>query len=489
MLEKKIKNIILIIICLVMFVPIGQNIFHFFPEKRLVGVPDPASLPEFTLTKWLDGEFQSGFDNSVNENIGFRGFLIRLKNQIDYSIYRKANASGVIVGKNKTLFEWDYIREYIGRDFIGKEAIDKKFSRTRYIQQELKKKGVDLIFIFEPGKASFQPEDIPDRYRPENRSLTNYDYMRKSADSLGVEYLDLNDYFIQMKDTASYPLFTKGGTHWSIYGMNLAVDTLIKYIEKKRDIDMPDMKILDIEPSNIPRTTDNDLLKIMNLLKEPRKEEFGYPVVEYYHDSTKTRPRVYCVGDSFYLNLVFTGIPQTIFSYSDFMYYYHDTVYKEKVINPDDLLERTEYQDVILVMITERFLYKYAWGYIDDLYQLMSGEIDSKNDVYYYENRIRFDYKWFDKIIIQASNRGIKAEDFIRDNAEYMVFLDKQKDKQKEEQKEKEKSGLEKYINAIKSDSVWLDHVRQKAIKNNISLDSMIRLDAEWSLNQSRPTK
>jgi hypothetical protein len=36
--------------------------------------------------------------------------------------------------------------------------------------------------------------------------------------------------------------------------------------------------------------------------------------------------------------------------------------------------------------------------------------------------------------------------------------------------------------NFIKSDSAWLEQVRIKALKKSISLDSMLTLDAIWSL-------
>lgn len=478
---NKHKNIILVTILVVMFIPLFQNIFNIFPERDLKGVAEAVAFPAFSASGWNDGEFQSEFDKAINENIGFRNLFIRIKNQVDYSLFSKSNASGVIVGKKRTLYEWDYIRAYIGRDFIGKEAIDKKMSRTFYLQNELKKKGVDLIVVFEPGKASFQPENIPDKFRPVERGLTNYDYMRLCADSLNVKYLDLNQYFIQIKDTVKYPLIPKCGIHWSVYGMNLAVDTLIKYIEDKRGIDMPDKKYYRIDETRIPRNTDNDLVRIMNLLKDPKPEILAYPVTEYIDGPEKTRPKVYCVGDSFYLNLVSARIPQKIFSSLDFMYYFTGTRYTENVESRGTLLEHVESQDVILIMITERFFYMYAWGFIDELYQYLSGNFDEYLGRYYYENRIRQDFKWFDRIVIEASDRGINLADHIRDHAGYMVVADIQNNAKLPD--------VKYYINEIRKDSVWLESVKQKAIEKNISLDSMIRLDAEWLLKNSGPAK
>ncbi len=464
-----------------MFLPMFQNTFNFFPEKNLTGVPYPIELPKFSVANWFKGDFQSEFDKAINENVGLRNSLIRTKNQIDYSLFSKSNARGVIVGKNKTLYEWDYIRAYIGRDFIGKEVIDKKMSRTLYLQNELKKKDVNLILVFEPGKASLFPQNIPDRFHPGKKSLTNYDYMKSTADSLGIDYLDLNQYFIEINDTVKYPLIPRDGIHWSVYGMNLAVDTLVKYIENKRSIDMPDKVYYRIDKTKIPRSTDNDLVSIMNLVKVTKPEFLGYPLAEYVYGPGKTKPKVLCIGDSFFWNLFSSKIPKKIFSYTDFMYYYKSTRVKEYDTPADENLDQEEEPDVILIMITERFLYKYAWGYIDSLYQQMSGDFDESKGLYYYENRIRFDYVWFDRLVLEASNRGLNLVDHIRDNAEYMVFTDIQNNEKQPD--------IEFYIDEIRKDSVWLENVRQKAIDNNISLDSMIRLDAQWLLENSGPAK
>jgi hypothetical protein len=42
---------------------------------------------------------------------------------------------------------------------------------------------------------------------------------------------------------------------------------------------------------------------------------------------------------------------------------------------------------------------------------------------------------------------------------------------------------IEAIINRIRSDSKWLQSVREKAAHKNISLDEMLRKDAEWLFN------
>ena len=38
-------------------------------------------------------------------------------------------------------------------------------------------------------------------------------------------------------------MYPKYGTHWNHYGMSLGMDTILKYIEKKRNISLPDFDI------------------------------------------------------------------------------------------------------------------------------------------------------------------------------------------------------------------------------------------------------
>ena len=55
----------------------------------------------------------------------------------------------------------------------------------------------------------------------------------------------------------------------------------------------------------------------------------------------------------------------------------------------------------------------------------------------------------------------------------------------KEEHKIPGKNTIEYYESKIRKDQNWLRSVQEKAIKRNIPLDSMIKLDAEWMVQQN----
>ena len=94
----KIKYIVFIFILAMLILPAIQGFFHIFPEKPLNGEFEAKDLPVLKTSGWVSGTFQSAFDPWLEENIGFHNVLVRLNNQVDYSIFHAPNAEGVVAG-------------------------------------------------------------------------------------------------------------------------------------------------------------------------------------------------------------------------------------------------------------------------------------------------------------------------------------------------------------------------------------------------------
>jgi len=275
-------HIAFVFIILMMVLPAVQMRFHPFKEKPLNGAFNLAEKPHFSKENWNSGEFQGKVERYLKDHIGFRNFLVRLQNQVDFSLFRQANAEGAILGKNKQLYEYDYIRSWLAIDFPGESFIEKKLERTKFVQDYLKReKNIDLVVVFEPGKASFYPENIPSQYTAKKNGLSTYDQYLAKAKETGIDYIDLNEYFLQLKPESKYPLFPPLGTHWSVYGMLFVADSLIRFIENRRNVDLPEFYADSIEISSKPRDTDDDMIRTMNLLFSLKGVDLAYPVFTF----------------------------------------------------------------------------------------------------------------------------------------------------------------------------------------------------------------
>ncbi len=466
-----------------------QHVFKGVDEKPLHGFfidkVEPPELKRFTWDRWFRGEFQQEFMDRMEHHIGFRKSLLRLRNQLDYSLFRICHAEGFIAGKNDYLYEEDYIFEYTGEFFIGEKPLEKKMSRLKNVYDSLKSHHIELIFVFEPGKASVMPEFIPGRYHPRKRTLSNYEWIKTKAVSLGLPFLDLNDYFKLVRDTCRYPVFPKYGMHWSIYGVALAADTLKRYIEQRTSSRLPEIAIERIVLSDTARLTDNDIGEVLNLCLPLPKTLGAYPVLKIENDPEKRNLSVLVIADSYYVNFCKGKISDQLFKNQEY-WYYNNKLYPYHHNNPPVYVDKSEllstYKkfDVILLMISEINMHNGFWNFADEAYLAFHPETrDDK--VYNTENEIRNDRNWFRFLVKKAKKQRRPLEEIIRNDAEYTFYNNYHEIKGKTRQ-----DSIMYLVLSIYQNPEWLAAVEKKAKERNVSLDTMLYRDANYLYDQSK---
>ncbi len=373
---KWFKHILYSLLMLMLALPLIQRTIPIFEETPLKGYFTIPQKPSFTLDSVFDGTFQEAYNNYFEHSIGFRPMLVRINNQVAYSIFDTVQASGVIVGKNNYLYEINYIKAYKGWDYMGDSAIESQAMKVDFVYKKLAEAGKTLFFVFAPGKASFFPEYIPEKYmlRPSGKR-TNHDSFVSKFKEYNVPFIDFNTWFVQMKDTSSYPLYPQCGIHWSAYGAALATDSLVHYIEKERNIDMVDVSWDGFDLPKTLRDPDYDIGEGMNLLFKLPHYSMAYPRVQFSNEEGKVRPNAIVVADSYYWNIFGKGYSSRLFKDNNFWYY------NEEVYNSDwpdsrktaemDMLKELEKADVIIIMATEANLYRFPFGFIDRVYETL----------------------------------------------------------------------------------------------------------------------
>ncbi len=480
----KVKYILFIIIMAIMVMPALQKIFHIFQERPLHGDFEQKSKPVLSKESWISGNYQSAFDPWLEENIGFHNVLVRLNNQMDYSIYHSPNAEGVIRGKQGQLYEQNYIRAWEGKDFVGEELLDLKLRQFRFLQKHLKNQfDIDLVLVLEPGKASVYPEDIPSKYRKAAAGKSNYDYMQLRARELDINLIDMNAWFMEIKDTGHYPLFPKQGTHWSEFAMWYAADSLISYIEHIRNIDLPEVVQEGVIYSKELQSTDYDVGVTLNLLFELEHGAMPYPKFHFREDSTHQRPNVLAIADSYYWNIYNTHIPENLFSKPAFWYFYKkvypDTYFGDKSVKDLNLKEEIEKQDVILYMATERFLYMIDRGFVDDLMEFY-GLPQIRNELTRIKTSILCDLSWFASLIEEADRKNLELSEIIDRHAHY-VFMTA------DPETYYGTYGPEPFIRSILNNEEWYNKIRESAVKNGLTVEESLMGEARWTLNEKHP--
>ncbi len=108
-------TLLFVLIGVLSLLPLIQQLTGFIKVKPLFGAITEGQKPIFDFNRWMEGDYQKEMEAYLNEKFGFRNYFIRLNNQVAYSLYHKAKANGVIIGKENYLYELSYINAYYGR--------------------------------------------------------------------------------------------------------------------------------------------------------------------------------------------------------------------------------------------------------------------------------------------------------------------------------------------------------------------------------------
>lgn len=480
------KKAIFYVILIILLISPLVGVLKLIQEKPLSGAfeeDEIRKLDFFTWNRWFDERFQHAMENTASQNTGFRNTLIRLANQINFSFFRNVKTAKVIVGKDNYLFEEGYIIDYIGRNYCGEAYIKEQSLRIKRIQEALLKEyNIHLIVVFEPGKASIYPEKIGDEYHPEKKTVSNYETYSRIFREQRITHLDLNRYFKSIKDTSQYPLYPDYGVHWSTYGMYLAADTLLKFIQSETGCNLALSIWRGIEVTNKLKDVDFDIEKTMNLLFPMAHQNLAYPKIEF--DTVgKDRPNVLTIADSYFWSIFDNKIPHQVFANTDF-WYYNATVYPdiwgENASYVKNLNQKEEIlkQKVILVMITEMNLYRAFWKFEETAEDVLAITNTSSN-LFFTTQTILFNDIYYKSLLDYSSQRFIAFDDCLRKISNFVTLS-----------KLKPRNYISKaflvlnYIKQLKSNPEILKQIKEKAEIKNISMAQAIFDDALWCYEQ-----
>lgn len=364
MIAKAIKYFLFLILVSVFWIPLFLKHFPIIKEVKLEGyfeIPDSAFI--LSDTNWLNGNFQEKYQKWYNYNMGLHRTGVRLSNQLNY--YTKEQPPNVVIAKEDELMGQEYIEAYLGKDFIGVDSVERECVRMRQLKDTLDKHRIRFFVVIAPNKSRVRANLIPDFFHPEIRMPGNYEYYLKGFNKHGIPVVNFEKWFETKHDTSRYPLFCNLGIHWSNYGAMLCADSLFNYIERTLDKPINHVWLRDIIVSNKPERTDDDLMKVMNLLipLKPREKLANFwwdlPI-----DSGKTRPDVMAIGDSFYWNIINFGMTKYFSDSSVFLYYNSEVFYYKgdpKFVDKIDLKKEILSKKIIFMLYSEPNL-RHSWN-------------------------------------------------------------------------------------------------------------------------------
>lgn len=402
-------------------------------KPNLVGLVINDKKPELNSENWFSGAYQSEMDDYNNDHWALKEISVRLNNQFYYEAFNQIRVNGFVIGKEDYVFSESYIFSAYGDDYIGEEKIGTLIKKAKVVQDSLKRKGIDLMLVFAPGKGEYLPEYIEDKYKHPVKNTNHAEFVKQSKAN-GVNYLDLYTWFNQIKP-GQYPLFPRFGHHWSYYGECLAVDTIIGYIEKLHHRDMPDIMWKQVDVVDTARSRDADVLKSMNLFSNPSQNmKLAYPQIMFEADTMKNSTRVLTISDSYWYGPVYMGVPQNCFAGGQFWYYYNKVIPSprpgEKVeVWELNLKESIEQNDIVMLLYSDGNLGAFGNTFIQDAYEMYTSpatywpRAERNKNIQVFAKQIRERPGLLKKATQKSKDMGIPLDSAIRLDAMKMAGM------------------------------------------------------------------
>lgn len=405
-----------------------------YNKPNLTGLVISDEKPKFSMENWFNGTYQADVEDYNNDHWSMKEIMVRLNNQFYYKAFNQIRVNGFVIGKEDYVFSEGYIFSAFGDDLMKEEKVKDLMRKAKVVQDTLRKKGIDLLFVYAPGKGAYCKEFVEDKYVHPVKN-TNHNLFVSNSKAAGVNYLDLYDYFEQLKPKSPYALFPKFGHHWSYYGECIAVDTILKHIEKLHHTDLPNIQFGKVDLVDTARSRDADVLKSMNLYSNPQQNmKLAYPEVMFEQDSLKNTTRVLTISDSYWYGPVYLGVPQNCFAGGQFWYYYNKVIPSprpgEKVeVWELDLKHEIESNGVIMLLYSDGNLPMFGNNFINDAYELYTSpktyyaRYERNKQIQAYAKQIRDTPGLLKKSTLKSKDLSISLDSAIRYDAMKMAGM------------------------------------------------------------------
>ena len=256
-------------------------------EKRALA-PRPVATHAFDL---LSDKFMSDFEAYVNDNFGFRKLFIRMNNFFDLRLLKTSTNKRVILGDADFLFglpDWDTFVNFQTKH-TDKQVMEAA-ARVRALQDRLKSRGVEFLFVMAPNKGAVYKEHIRQKGYLLNQVSEGERWTRALAEA-GVNQINMMPEILEAKKERL--IYYKGDHHWNKYAGLIATTRISDVLAAGLQKPAPVFSVTGTMPDDTEKTGGGSLDELLGVKKARVNDQPRFTV------SGKLLPPGVVLGDSF----------------------------------------------------------------------------------------------------------------------------------------------------------------------------------------------
>ncbi len=328
--KQSLVKFFVILFAILISTPLANYYFEIVPRRSLTGFKNPI-LPPLQVPSYVDGTFQADFDTWFHRKHGLWGYLVRLNNQFNFSIFHQISSgpnSTVLLGRHGFLFEKAYLTDFNHLSF-NESRIESIASKLKKLTELLNNEGKHVILVISPSKIELNPEFVQDKFIIEGREnrITDYDKLLLKLKDSNVQIIDSYQFFKKEYVPFELKYMTKSGAHWNERGACIISSQIVTKMSSLEGRSLQNFTCDHLIERNIPTEHDMDLVKIANLWDEtPYLKPLLAPRSKSIETDNVHKPKVMIVGTSFVWALLKDLRKHHVFDDSNFYYYFNRLV-------------------------------------------------------------------------------------------------------------------------------------------------------------------
>ena len=228
--KKKITITLIVIFLICLFIPV----LFINREKGKISEEENRYLADFP-----DPFSREGFENWLNDNIGFRNTFVSLHANIMFHLFRLSPSQKIVIGKHGWLFYTgdNNLKIADGTYPLTEENLNDIVKGQQKIKDYLKTINCEYYLILPPSKVSVYYEYLRGNYEIKDTPADIVERELKDKTDVDVINLKLALFEAKKKDK----VFLKTDTHWNQLGAYDAYKEIHKRLLPKQD--EPDVEI------------------------------------------------------------------------------------------------------------------------------------------------------------------------------------------------------------------------------------------------------
>lgn len=360
----------------IFFIILLYPLFGLYLDKivSVSGVSNSVNRPEFTMQGIADGSFQRSVDEYLLSEMPGKSFMVKVNNQLKYSLFKVSPNNNVVIGKDNQLFEPGYLVYSLITAPPKDEEILSIVQKLDNLQKLLETKRKELYVFITPAKSRYYEQYAPFYYElckdtNPDRELAYDKFVRLTKDT------DLNVFdsieFINNMESFDFPLWYTTGTHWSrVLGATVA-EGFNEYLIEQSRYNLGQIQV-SYKPVDKPVGPDADLFNTLNLFSSAKESYYDVDIT--VKEGTET-PNIFIRGGSFMGQSLSFLIRSKIFDkdiHFENSYYYTDrytsgaqyisayTAYDEL-----DVIGFLDKSDILVLEVNETVIKNMSWEFIE----------------------------------------------------------------------------------------------------------------------------